>query len=197
MKNKNAPCAEIIQSSLNSWTCQSWQWDVSPEFGALIIIEQDTTTLFGIVYDIQTGSIDPTRMPMAYKKTEEQLKNDHPEIFEFLRTTFSCIAVGYKKNDIIKHTTPLSPPKIHAFCRNATETEQKQFFASSQYIQTLFAHASLVSNIDELLFTIIQNNITNKLHDKKQLLDCLNAYSFVVGNDYRRIKQFIGRIIKQ
>ncbi len=196
MKTDNKPCAEIIQSSLSVWVCQSWYWDTFPSFGSLISINHNNYKLFGIVHSIETGSIDPTRYPMAYKKTEAQLKSDHPELFEFLRTTFSCVAVGYTKQERLFHITPPEPPKIHAFVSVATTQEQKQFFSSPDYLHLLFGNAQHIINIDELLLSIIHNHIAQKFYDKKQFMLFMQNYSFLIGNDYRRVKQFIGRVQK-
>ena len=88
------PCAEIIESSLQTFLGQCWQWDIMPQFGSLVIAQNGNRPLFGLVYQIQTGSMDPTRYPFAYQKTHEELRAEQPQIFEFLKTSFSCLCVG-------------------------------------------------------------------------------------------------------
>ena len=93
--------AEIIESSLSMWTAQCWQWNHSPVFGSIVQTKTLKRTIFGIVYKIETGSIDPIRQPFIYKKTEEELLKEQPQIFEFIRTTFSCLTIGYFEDEKI------------------------------------------------------------------------------------------------
>jgi len=62
--------AEVIESSIAGFLAQSWQWDNFPTFGSLVIIKEKRRTLFGIVHQVQTGSMDPMRYPFTYQKTE-------------------------------------------------------------------------------------------------------------------------------
>ena len=85
--------AEVIESSLTGWLAQSWAWDKFQESGAFVAIEGKKRTVFGIVHQVQTGSMDAVRYPFPYQKTEEELLKEQPQIFEFLKTTFTCITI--------------------------------------------------------------------------------------------------------
>ena len=88
------PFAEVIESFLDSYLAQCWQWDDVPDFGSLVFTRRDKNTIFGIVTQIQTGSSDPIHYPFPYKKTEEELMAEQPQIFECLKTTFRVQIVG-------------------------------------------------------------------------------------------------------
>src|SRR5688500_18584413 len=114
MKRENC-FAEVIESSLTGWLAQSWSWDTFPNFGSFVAIETKNRTVFGIVHQVQTGSMDPVRYPFPYQKTEEELLREQPQIFEFLKTTFSCITIGYQEKRIFSYLIAPEPPKIHSF----------------------------------------------------------------------------------
>ena len=124
--------AEVIESSLHDWKAQCWQWDNFPSFGSIITIKSGLHTLFGIVHQIQMGSMDPTRSPFPYQKTQEELMREQPQIFEFLKTTFSCITIGYSERGKMYYLLSPQPPKIHSFVAHATTQESKQFFTSNK-----------------------------------------------------------------
>ena len=64
----------------------------------MVTIQAPGRTVCGIVHQVQTGSMDPVRYPFAYQKTEAELRAEQPQIFEFLKTTFSCLSsLGIKK----------------------------------------------------------------------------------------------------
>lgn len=186
--------AEVIESSLTGWIAQSWSWDTFPEFGSIVAVEGKTRTVFGIVHQVQTGSMDPVRYPFPYQKTEEELRKEQPQIFEFLKTTFSCVAIGYQEKKSISYLIAPEPPKIHAFITYPDSDTCKIFFANNKYLHLLFTHAAHIFNMDELILTLLkQHKELNILSDEK-MNRFMQTYSLLIGNDYRRIKLFLQRV---
>jgi HAS barrel domain len=188
------PFAEIIESSLTGWLAQSWQWDDFPSFGSLVCVENKNRILFGIVHQIQTGSMDPVRYPFAYKKTEEELLKEQPQIFEFLKTTFSCLIIGYREKSRIHYQLAPEPPKIHSFISGISSELCKEFFAHDNYLHLLFGLSNQLFNLDELLLALVKNLANNKLLTEKKLEQIIDSYSLLTGNDYRRLKLFLQRV---
>ena len=185
--------AEVIESSLTSWLAQSWAWDKFPTFGSFVAIEGKKRTIYGIVHQVQTGSMDPVRYPFPYQKTEEELLKEQPQIFEFLKTTFSCIAIGYQEKKSISYLIAPEPPKIHAFITHPDTQECKNFFASTRYLHLLFTHSAQIFNIDELLLALIKQHIELNILTQEKISSFMQTYSVLTGNDYRRIKLFLQR----
>lgn len=192
MKNNKA-FAEVIESSLHGWLAQSWQWDDFPQFGSLVTAKSGLDTLFGIVYQVQTGSMDPVRYPFAYQKTEEELLREQPQIFEFLKTTFSCLILGYQHKGKISYMVAPKPAKIHSFVSLSDTDISKQFFYSHNYLHLLFGFANQIGNIDELLLAVLtqQNNLS--ILTQENFNQFMQTYSLLIGNDYRRTKLFLQR----
>lgn len=192
--NTNKPFAEVIESSLNSFLAQSWQWDAFPTFGSLVTITSKKRTLFGLVHQIKTGSMDPVRYPFAYQKTEEELRAEQPQIFEFLKTSFSCLLIGYQEGGKISYILAPEPAKIHAFVSPCTTDLAKQFLYQDRYLPLLFSMSSQVLNLDELLLALLNYQASlNLLHDDK-INGFMQTLSLLTGNDYRRIKILAQRI---
>jgi hypothetical protein len=185
--------AEVIESSLTSWLAQSWSWDTFPEFGSFVAIEGKKRTIFGIVHQVQTGSMDPVRYPFPYQKTEEELLKEQPQIFEFLKTTFSCIAVGYQEKKTMSYLIAPEPPKIHSFIAHPDAEISKMFFASTHYMHLLFTHSAQIFNMDELLLALLKQHIELNILTKDKINIFMQKYSLLTGNDYRRIKLFLQR----
>jgi hypothetical protein len=189
---KNEAFAEVIESSLTGWTAQSWQWNRFPTFGSLVTIETKDRTLFGLVYQTHTGSMDPTRYPFPYQKTEAELLEEQPQIFEFLKTTFLSMTVGYKQQGNITYLVAPEPPHIHAFVQEAPSTEAAQFFSNEQFLYLLFGNATSI-NIDELLLAILKSQKNQGILTKERLNRYIETYALLIGNDYRRLKFFAHR----
>lgn len=193
---KKSECfAEVVQSSLEGWTAQSWVWDKFPEFGTLVAVETKKRTLFGIVHQIQTGSFDGNRAPFAYGKTEGELRAEQPQIFEFLQTTFSCLTLGFVQHEVLSYQLAPEPPKIHAFVSPLKEAEYRQFFSSDNYLPLIFSSSHLF-NVDELLLALLQTMHSQKLLKKKVLASFIENFSLLTGSDYRRLKLFLKRAEK-
>lgn len=190
---ESGPFAEVIESSLNIWSAQSWQWGDIPVFGSLTTIETPERTLFGLVYHIQTGSQDPSRTVIAYQKTEAELKKEQPQIFEFLRTTFSCLSLGYRQDSTVLYQIAPEPPKIHTFVRRATHEEIDQFFSNEQYLHLLFCFSNQLFSLDELLLALLKQLSDLKVLTKQRLDQFIETFSLLTANDYRRLKLFLQR----
>lgn len=193
--NNSKPFAEVIESSLHGWLAQSWQWDTFPTFGSMVMIENKNNkrTVFGIVHQIQTGSMDPVRYPFAYQKTEEELLKEQPQIFEFLKTTFSCLVLGYQEKSKLFFTLAPEPTKIHAFVKPMPQDVSKQFFYTDQYLHVLFGLANHVTNLDELILATLRYQTELGIINTKKISNVAQTYSLLTGNDYRRLKLFLQR----
>ena len=194
MMNTNKPFAEVLESSLSGWLAQSWQWDVLPQFGSMVTIETPTRTLFGVVHQIQTGSMDPVRYPFAYQKTEEELRILQPQIFEFLKTTFSCLVLGYQEKGHMYYMLAPEPAKINAFVAPISTENAKNFFGCHNYLNMLLGHGAQVTNLDELLLAVLKYLASLNITLTDHLDPFMQRYSLLIGNDYRRVKLFLQRV---
>lgn len=191
--------AEIIASTLDHFIAQSWKWDHFPNFGSLIQVTNNQTTMVGCVTHVETGSMDPMRSPFPYQKTESQLLAEQPQIFEFLRTTFKVQILGYFEDQNPQNITyqlAPKPCKIHSFITQSSPEVIRLFFAKADYLHLLFAFAHQIPNIDELLLAIIHQLSDQKLFSQEHFESLCEMYSLLTANDYRRIKLFLQRIEK-
>jgi hypothetical protein len=190
----NKPFAEVIESSLTGWLAQSWDWNQAPTFGSVVTITSKDKILMGIVYQIRTGSIDPVRYPFTYQKTEEELRREQPQIFEFLKTTFSCLIIGYQEDNHIYYQLAPEPPKIHAFVQIANDELYCKLFSHSRYLHLLFSLSNNLFNLDELLLAMLKQQSDRKIINQENLEQFIETFSLLTGNDYRRLKLFVQRV---
>ncbi|MBD3273579.1 hypothetical protein GF385_04500 [Candidatus Dependentiae bacterium] len=182
------PFAEIIESSCSKFLAQTWKHQTKPNLGSLVTTQINEIKIIGLVTNIQTGSQDPMRYPFTYKKTEEELKKEQPQIFEFLKTIFEVQIVGYKNKNKIYYSLPTNPPNIHSFIKHTEEELFDKFFENTNFLPLLFN--SQITNIDEVLIAML-SNIKNL--NKKFLSKFAKTFSLLSGNDYKRLKLFFKR----
>lgn len=186
--------AEVIESSLTGWVGQSWQWDNFPPFGSLVQIVQNKKILFGLVYQVQTGSMDPMRYPFPYQKTEEALLAEQPQIFEFLKTSFSCLTIGYQEAGKYYYQLAPHPAKIHGFIGILEKDLIKIFLHTDTYLHLIFGFSSLVGNVDELLLALLKQLKELNVLTEQRIERFMENYILLSGNDYRRTKLFLQRV---
>ncbi len=186
--------SEIIQSSLSKATALCWQWDVMPAFGSLLIIEQHDIQTLGIVTGLQTGSLDPSRTPFAYKKTVDELKKEQPQIFTFLRTQIEMQLVGSfnKKDQNIQYRLPERPPLIHAFVGDASDQILQIFLSKPDFLHLLSFFDEVI--VDEVLLSLLCKASQKKLVSSSSLEAIIAQYAQFVGSDFRRLRVFCSRL---
>jgi hypothetical protein len=198
INQNNAPFfAEVIESSLTQYTGQSWEWKEFPAFGSLLSVDNGSTTILGVVTNAATGSMDATRTPFAYQKTEAELQQEQPQIFAFLKTSFTVQVCGYINNDQsgkIIFAIPPSPSKMHAFIRPSNQDLVSQFYANADFLNVLYGFAYAIPNPDELLLSILRQIKQRKLLSENLLAAICSNFSLLTGNDYRRLKVFLSRV---
>lgn len=190
----NKPFAEVLESSLSSWLAQSWKWNEVPSFGSIVAVENAGKTIFGIVHQVQTGSLDAVRHPFAYQKTEEELRLEQPQIFEFLKTNFSCLLLGYMQQGKMYYMLAPQPVTVHSFVFYVQPNQAALFFTSYHYLDMLFSHGSQILNLDELLLAVLKNFSMYGISLPSHLDLFVQRYSLLIGNDYRRMKLFLNRV---
>jgi len=194
----HAPCfAEVIQSTLTMCTAQAWDWEQSPSFGDLVCIEHTDMVVYGIVTSIETGSTDPQRQPFAYQKTEAELRAQHPQVFSFLKTTFTIALAGYTARNTthgLRYTIPPTPARIHAFVRPTTAPEQEAFFATPHFFSVLWSSTGQDPLLDELIITLLASLISRNILTPELFEQYYHTLTLLLGNDYRRLKILLQRL---
>ncbi len=190
-RSTGTPFGEILESSLTQATCTIWERDSFPAYGSLVAIDGTDHILYGIITQSASGPRDATRTPHPYKKTEAELKRDHPHIFEFITSWCTLIFIAHQRNNQIMYTTPPIPAKIHAFARSITYDEATRIFASPQYVHRLFNAADQNIASDELLVALLKEYPLAREHYEALTHELM----LIMGADYRRLKILLSRLL--
>jgi hypothetical protein len=188
---KDVAFAEVTTSTLTEATGQCWKSCSPPRFGSIVHIDNGASTVFGIVSEIQTGSLDPTRTPFAYEKTEDELKSEQPQIFNFLTTTFKVSAIGYetKRSGIGYALVPPTPSRVHAFICKTPVASLFYVLRSSKFMRLIFSNNGIQVSIDELLLAVATNLAADRILSPEIIKQIGESFAYG-GADYRRIRQF-------
>jgi hypothetical protein len=146
-----------------------------------------------MIYEISTGSTELNRRPVAYGKTEEELKNEQPQIFELLRTEIKAKIVGYYDDSETRQLVPPQPPNLHSFVYSCTPAEVQNFTNRFDYFRTLVGIGGTLA--DELLIAAIQQTCGSRVNSARYcLIQAGKELARLFRDDYDRLESILRRI---
>src|SRR5581483_4382671 len=97
---------------------QSCRLHEAPAFGSLVRVDDAERGLrvFGLVSEARTGSIDPGARPIMRGREgmlDGEIYRQHPDLEHVLRTEFTAVVVGFRRDGTICHYLPPWPPRVH------------------------------------------------------------------------------------
>src|SRR5690242_8929873 len=89
----------------------------APPFGSFVrvALEEGAQEIYGVVYHVETTSIDAAHRPVALNLSRQELREQQPQIFELLRTDFSVVVTGFREGGRYHQYLPPFPPQVHDF----------------------------------------------------------------------------------
>ncbi|OGO01070.1 MAG: hypothetical protein A2Y90_04910 [Chloroflexi bacterium RBG_13_52_12] len=141
--------AEVIEASIVEFTAQCYELYVMPPLGSLV----KTGDIFGIVANAETTGLEPGRKAIARGKdepTESAVYESSPQLSKLLKSQFTAVVVGYKKDGRIhQHLSP-QPARIHGFVYLCPPEEVDEFSKSFSFLNILL-NAVVPIPVEELI----------------------------------------------
>ena len=123
---------EIVESSTSQFTSESRELNGAPPFGSFVKT-LGALPVYGLVFNVCTHSIEPNRRATAYGLTEQQLREEQPQIFELLKTEFEAVIIGYGDDKGPQQVLPPATARHPQFCvsllgiRDQSPDQQRRF----------------------------------------------------------------------
>jgi len=185
--------AEVIESSTIEFSAQTRELNGSPPFGSFVKVGKSPTSI-AMICDIITGSAELNRRPVAYGKSEEELRKEQPQIFELLRTEIKAKIVGYSDGVEMRQLIPPQPPRLHDFVYACTPEEVGKFTQQFSYFRTLVGIGGTVS--DELLIAAVQQSCRcQAISPRACLVRIGKELSRLFRDDYDRLESILKRVV--
>ncbi len=185
--------AEVIESSTLEFSAQTRELNGSPPFGSFVKVGTSPTSI-AMICDIITGSSELNRRPIAYGKSEKELRKEQPQIFELLRTEIKAQIVGYSAGGEMRQLIPPQPPRLHDFVYACSPEEIQAFTQHFDYFRTLSGIGGSLS--DELLIAAIQQSCRcQAISARACLVRIGKELSRLFRDDYDRLESILKRIV--
>lgn len=150
------PAGEVVDTSVAELTAQACQFGVAPPFGSFVKVAAPERTVYGVVYAIHSGSLEPGGRPVLRGRDgvrDRAIYDQNPDLEQLLRTEFSALVVGYEEQGALRLYLPPVPPPLHWSVWACDPAETARLAARLDYFRTILsasqvpADALLAANI--------------------------------------------------
>lgn len=150
------PIGEIVDTAVAEFAAQACTLNVAPPFGGFVKVTSAERTVYGVVYAIHTGSLEPGGRPVLRGRDgmrDGAIFDQNPDLEQLLRTEFSALIVGFEEHDdprrVIRFYLPPSPPPLHWSVVECDRDEIARLTARLDYFRTILSAS--YAPIDALL----------------------------------------------
>ena len=152
----SGPVGEIVETSVAEFTAQACRFGVAPPFGGFVKVDLPDSTVYGVVYAIRSGSVDPGGRPVMRGRDgmrDAAIYAENPDLEQVLRTEFTALAIGFEEGGVLRPYLPPQPPPLHWSVRECSTAETVRLTDSLDYFRSVLtasqapADALLSANI--------------------------------------------------
>jgi hypothetical protein len=188
--------AEVVEASSAEFTAQCYKLDQAPPLGSLVKTKDKHLEIYGIVYNVETHSLDPGRrvVPRGENmKSEEEIFQVNPQLVRLLSTDFKVLVVGHVRGKSLYHYLPPKPASIHSFvyiCR----LEEVSAFTQSLDFLSLLVDVRLPVSVDEVTAACLR--YTSQAHPDPRafLVKAGKELASMLSSDARRLNSLLKRL---
>ncbi len=106
----------MISANSTSFAVQCYELYGAPGIGSFI--RAGSPGIYGVVCDVRTEPLDPSRPVLARgqdAETEEEIYQDNPQITRLLTSRFDAAVIGQDAGGGFDPALPPLPPRVHSF----------------------------------------------------------------------------------
>jgi hypothetical protein len=194
---------EVVETSLTTYMAQCFELDRPPPFGGLVRVNdrEKRCVIYGVVYHIATGGIDPTRRaavrtPSNANATDEQVYDANPQLSRLLKTEFGVVVLGCRRispdGEIgrIQYIFPDYPPPLHFSVHICDDAELIEFTEQPHFLRTLINSAQ--APVEELTAALLRRGTEAREETGREwLVDTGRALARLLKEDYDKLRTIL------
>lgn len=194
MVNEHTRIGEVVEATTTSFVSQCYRLYDSPYLGS-IVKTGGPYPAFGLVYNITTQGIDPSRKPVARgidNLSEDDVYKMNPQLEKLLRTDFFSVTIGYIDNSKITCKLPPKPPPIYSFVESCDDSDLLTLANDLSFIKVI-VNSGLPAT-DELVAIIINKLAGYKDNREEFLITAGKVLINVFPGDFRKMEYILSKV---
>jgi len=187
---------EVIETSSAEFTAQCYKLTEAPPLGSLVKTQDKFGEIYGVVYNVETHSLDPGRRVLARgenMKAEEEIFAANPQLSKLLTTDFRVLLVGHVEGKSIHHYLPPKSASIHSFVYICRLEEVRAFTESLDFL-SLIMNARIPVPVDEVAGACIR--YTSQAHSDPNafLIKAGKELAYMLSGEVNRLNSLLKRL---
>jgi HAS barrel domain len=183
---------EVVESGTRGFIARSPRVGEAPPFGSFVRTDAGSP-VYGLVYEIITGSKEPGRKPDAYDMSIEELRREQPQIFELLKTEFHVLTLGYNESEKIRYALSPLPPPIHSFVYECTDEEKVALSSEDFFLRSIISSTNVP--VDDLIISSLLCAQSARKQDGDYVVRMGKSLSRFLKDDYERLSSILRRLL--
>ncbi len=189
--SRHGELGEVIESSTTELVAEARTLHGAPPFGSFVAIASEYNVI-GLVSGAMTKSSEPNRRPVAFGKTEQELRVEQPQIFELLRTEFSVLLVGHLVDGESVRYLPPQPARIHSFVHRCDDRIVQDFTRTDDYLRCILSSGHLPA--DQLIPAALRTAHKANGSSPEYLVRAGKELARLLHDDYDRLGAILRRV---
>ena len=185
---------EVVETSSTGFTTQCYRLYEAPPLGSLVR-SGDEAAIYGIVHEVATRSMDPSRRPIPRgeeEDTEEAVYLSNPQLNRLLTTEFLSIVVGHRFNGQVRRELAPLPPRIHSFVYQCVGEEVQDFSSSLDFMPILLS--APISAPDDVIASFLRRASQSHPEPERFLVEAGRELAVSLGGDVQRLNNVLRRL---
>ncbi len=190
----DATVGEVVEASTTELVAQCHELYESPPLGALIKTGGEDT-VYGVVAEVATRSLDPGRRPVAMGTGEsdvEAIYSRNPQLGRLLSTEFRSVVVGHMADGRLNRYLAPLPPKIHDMVYPCDEGETREFSGSLHFLPLLLS--TQVGSPDDVAAAFLRGVSRSHADSRAFLVGAGRELASLLGGDIHRLNGILRRL---
>ena len=183
---------EVVESGTKGFVARTRRVGEAPHFGSFVRAGA-AAPVYGLVYEIITGSREPGRKPDAYDMSIEELRREQPQIFELLKTEFHVLTLGYLDSGKIRFALSPLPPPIHSFVYECTDEEKEALSSEDFFLRAIISSPNVP--VDDLIISSLLSAQEVRKNDRDFIVRMGKSLSRYLKDDYERLSSILRRLL--
>ena len=185
---------EVVEASTTSFTTQCYRLYEAAPLGSLVR-SGDDPSVFGVVSEVSTRSMDPSRRPVprgAGEDTEEGVYQSNPQLTRLLCTEFTSVVVGHRLDGRVLPYLAPTPPRIYSFVHGCDDGEIRALTGSLEFLRYLLD--SNVAAADDVVVAFLRQASASHPEGDGFLVDAGKELAGLLAGQLQRLNALLRRL---
>jgi hypothetical protein len=187
-----SPIGEIVETSTTEFLAQACELGRAPAFGSLVRVACPPGDVFGLVYRVRTGGLEPGAQAVMRGRDgvrDEAIYRENPDLRMVLRTDFAALIVGFCQGGELKQYLPPQPPPLHWSVHECGLPDLVLFTNDLSYLRRVLAVTDVPA--DELAAANLRLARAARSYDESFSLRAGRELARLLTADYDRLSAIL------